>query len=272
MTWDNLISRGIWTIIQPSNFLLILLIAGYFLSRYAHKNSKLNKFAIKIIPLSLIILFLAGFTNLSAWLLWPLEGRFEEYTNKINQDPYSGIIVLSGSEKASISTYSQQATFNHGAERLIESAALARKFPTLPIIHSGGGRKYPDELSENDVARIFFEQAAIDLSRIRFDDKAYNTHTNATMSRDLIRGNENEKWLLVTSAFHMPRSVGAFRNAGINIQPYPVDYKTTLKFGDIFSIDFSKNLFTFDLAIHEYIGLLAYYITGRSSDLYPDVE
>lgn len=272
MAWDNIISRGIWTIIQPSNLLFIMLIVGYFLSRYAHKNSKLNKLAFKIIPLSLTILFFAGFTNLSAWILWPLEGRFHEYTNKINQGPYSGIIVLAGSEKASISTYSDQAALNHGAERLIEAAALARKFPTLPIIHSGGIRNDPDEFSENDVARIFFKQAAIDLSRIRFDGKSYNTHTNATMSRELIRQSENKKWLLVTSAFHMPRSVGAFREAGINIQPYPVDYKTTLKFGDIFSIDFSGNLFTFDLAIHEYIGLFAYYITGRSSSLYPDVE
>jgi uncharacterized SAM-binding protein YcdF (DUF218 family) len=272
VAWDNILSRGIWVLIQPSNFLFMMLIIGYLFSKYAHKNSKYNKFAKKIISLSLIILCFAGFTNLSAWLLWPIEGRFEQYTNETDNGPYSGIIVLSGSEKSAISTSVNQATLNHGGERLIETAALARKLPILPIIYTGGGRAEPDELSENDVAKMFFRQAAIDFSRIKFDDKAYNTHTNATMTKKLIRPDENNKWLLITSAFHMPRSVGAFREAAINIQPYPVDYKTTLKYAGIFSIDFSKNLRNFDLVIHEYIGLLAYYITGRSSALFPGVE
>jgi len=249
-----------------------MVIIGYFIRKYAHKNSKLNKFAKKIITVSLIILYLAGFTNLSAWLLWPLESRFSEYTNMVHQGPYSGIIVLGGSEETSISTYSNQATLNHAGERLIETAALSLKFPALPIIHSGGGRDRADELSESEVARIFFEKADINLARIRFENKSYNTHSNARESKKLIRADEREKWLLVTSAFHMPRSVGAFREAGINIHPYPVDYKTTLKYGGIFSISFSQNLLAFDLAIHEYFGLLAYYITGRSSDLYPSVE
>ena len=218
------------------------------------------------------VLFFIGFTNLSSWALWPLEGRFDQYRNDLSQGPYAGIIVLGGSERLSISTSSGQATLNHGSERLITAAQLAKMFPSLPIIHSGGTKPAKDILSENDVAELFFTGADIDIMRIRFDDKSYNTHTNALESKVLIKPGEKEKWLLVTSAYHMPRSVGAFKKADINFQPYPVDYKSTLKYQGFFQAEFSKNLSRFDLAIHEYIGLVSYYLTNRSIALFPSPE
>jgi len=249
-----------------------MLLVGLLLYKLSHKKSAYKILARRMIKTSMSVLFIIGFTNISDWALWPLESRLDDFRNKTAEAPYSGIIVLGGSENLTESTASGQATLNHGAERLIETAALARKFPSLPIIHSGGTRFAEDQLSENDVAKLFFDQAGINLSRIRFDDKAYNTHTNATESKKLIKTDETGTWLLVTSAFHMPRSVGAFQQAGINFQSYPVDYKTTLKYDGIFDIGFSKNLTRFDLAIHEYVGLLAYYITDRSSSLYPEME
>ncbi len=256
-----------WLIIQPSNFLFLLLIIGLLLIIFG-KKPKLGK---KIILSTLIFLFFVGFSNIGSWLLFPLEGRFSIYTNQTTLGPYQGIIVLSGSEQYDISTAHNQVSLNHGADRLIAAAALSKKFPTLPVIHSGSGPKSIDQWSETDVAKKFFEDMGLDLSKIRFDDKAYNTHTNAINSKKLIKDSENDPWLLVTSAFHMPRSVGAFRNAGVKIQPYPVDYKTTLKYQGFFKLNVAKNLFLFDLAIHEYIGLVSYYCTDRSSELFPAV-
>ncbi len=269
MAWDNIISRGIWTVIQPSNFLLLMLILSFILVHLCHKNSKTKNIAGKIRIACLTALALAGFTNIPTWLLWPIEERFYEYTNQSSNTPYSGIIVLAGSEKTSVSTAVDQPTMSDASERLTETAMLARKYPTLPIIHSGGGRKSENEWSENDVAERFFKDAGVDVNRIRFERNSYNTHTNAIESGKLIKANENEKWLLVTSAFHMPRSVGAFRKAGVPIQPYPVGYLTTLKYQGIFNFEVSENLVRLDWAIHEYIGLFAYYTTGRSSSFFP---
>lgn len=270
MAWDNLISRTVWLLIQPGNFLYIMLLTGLLLTAYTTAKSKYYSLGRRLIIFSMALFFLIGFTNLSRWALWPLEARFDQYRNKIDDVPLAGIIVLGGAEKLSESTASQQATLNHGAERLIETAALARRYPNLPIIQSGGTRRDQDSLSENDVAEIFFTQAGIDISRIRFERHSYNTHSNANESKALIRPNETEKWILVTSAFHMPRSVGAFKRANVNFQPYPVDYKTTLKYEGFFNIGFAENLRLFDLAIHEYVGLVAYYVTDRSSGLFPE--
>lgn len=271
MAWDNIISRSVWLILQPSNFLILSLLIGFVVTRIAHEKSRARRTAVKIVAFSIFFLAVSGLTNLSSWLLWPLEKRFETFTNNTEIGPYSGIIVLAGSERTSISTASNQATFNNASERLTETAKLARLYPDLPIIHSGGGRKDESEWSENDVARHFFQDANIDLARIRFEGRSYNTHSNAIESAKLINPSENNNWLLVTSAFHMPRSVGAFQEAGINIQPYPAGYLTTLTYQGIFNFDVSANLARLDWAIHEYIGLLAYYFTGRSSNLFPNI-
>lgn len=265
MAWDNIISRGVWLFIQPSNFLFIILIFG-FISLLFFGKVKTGK---NIILVSLTIMFFAGFTNLSKWLLFPLEERFSQYTNQTDKTPYEGIIILGGSEKITISTAQSQPTFNQHSERVMAAVSLSRMFPALPVIHSGGTRRSPEEWSENDVAEKFFYQMGMDLSKIRFENKSYNTHSNALESKKLFAANETGTWLLVTSAFHMPRAVGTFSHAAINIQPYPVDYKTSLKYQGLFSLNFAENMTLFDLAIHEYIGLISYYVTDRSNSLFP---
>lgn len=119
------------------------------------------------------------------------------------------------------------------------------------------------------MVKMFFKNAGIDLLKIRFDKNSYNTHSNAIESRALIKEGERENWLLVTSAFYMPRSVGTPQHAGINVQPYPVDYRTNLKYDGFFKLQFSENFKRFDMAIHEYIGLFAYFIIDRLNKNFP---
>lgn len=272
MAWDNIISRGSWLIFQPSNFLIILLIFSALAIVFFDNNSLSRKIATKINLATLLIISVISFTNFSSWIMWPLEARFSQYKSISIEQNYSGIIVLAGSERTTISTYVNQATFSNAGERLYQTVNVAKKFPNLPIIHTGGGRKNNKEWSENDVAKRFFEVNDINLARIRFDDKSYNTYTNAIESQKLFHASENKKWLLVTSAFHMPRAVGAFQKVGVKIHPYPVDYRTPLRYNSFFRLSMSENFRIFDLAVHEYLGLIAYYITGRSQSLFPTIE
>ncbi len=263
MAWDNLISRTVWMLLQPSNLIFIFILAGIILIWRRRQKTGLS-----ILTVCITLYALVMFGPLTDWLMIPLEKRFSIYTNDVNHGPYSGIIVLAGAERLDYSTRSNQVVLNGAAERLIEAAKLARAFPELPIIYCGGGR-IGHMLTEVDIARKFFTEAGIDLSRIRFDDKSYNTYTNAIEGKKLIKEHEAEKWLLVTSAFHMPRSVGAYRTAGINIQPYPVDYRTELSTSVLRKPNAGRNFYQLDYAIHEWVGLLAYYISGHNNELYP---
>ncbi|VAX07448.1 Putative membrane protein [hydrothermal vent metagenome] len=263
MAWDDLISKIIWLLLQPSNLFLILFLIGLILVWRNHRRSGLSFLTVCAIFYSMVM-----FGPLTSWLMAPLEKRFSSYTNHISDAPYSGIIILAGAERLKLSTTHNQVTLSGAAERLIEAAKLARQFPDLSIVYSGGGQ-IKNMLSESEIARKYFIEAGIDLSRIRFEDQSYNTYTNALETKKHIQHHETDKWLLVTSAFHMPRAVGAYRSAQINIQPYPVDYRTYLKASLINKPDAGQSLYQLDFAVHEWVGLLAYYMSGRNEEFFP---
>ncbi len=263
MAWDNIVSRIIWMLIQPSNLIFILMLVSLILIWKGRRKMGLPVLTVCVAFYSLVM-----FGPLTSWLLVPLEKRFSVYTNDITHGPYSGIIILAGAERIRNSSYHNQVILNGGAERLIEAAKLARLFPDLPIIFCGGGR-IEGMMTEGEIAQKFFIEAGIDLNRVRFDDISYNTYTNAIEAKKLIEKDETDTWLLVTSAFHMPRAVGSYRNAGITIQPYPVDYRTELSPSLSSKPNAGRNFYELDFAVHEWVGLLTYYISGRNDILYP---
>ena len=263
MGWDNVISRTFWLVIQPSNLLGFLLLLGIILVWTGRRTSGMTTL------LSCFIFYLlVMFGPLTEALLVPLEERFSRYSNVHDNGPYSGIIVLGGAEQLTPSTFHDQVTLSGAGERLIEAAKLARLFPHLPLIYCGGGQS-DGMISEAAIARKFFREAGIDLNRIRFDTVSYNTYGNAQEAKKIITPSETGKWLLVTSAFHMPRAVGAFRSAQINIQPYPVDYRTDLIIDFLHKPNTGEGLYELDYAVHEWVGLLGYYLRGYHEDLFP---
>jgi uncharacterized SAM-binding protein YcdF (DUF218 family) len=80
----------------------------------------------------------------------------------------------------------------------------------------------------------------------------------------------DERWILVTSAAHMPRAIAVFRAAGFPIEAYPVDYQTRGR-DDVIGLNtsFPEGLEMTDQAIHEWAGLVIYRLAGRTSKLFP---
>ena len=97
-----------------------------------------------------------------------------------------------------------------------------------------------------------------------------NTLENAILSKDLARPQPGERWLLVTSAYHMPRAIGIFRKAGFDVEPYPVDWRTSGS-GDALRPfpTVGDGLRRTDTAVREWVGLLVYWLMGMSSSLFP---
>jgi uncharacterized SAM-binding protein YcdF (DUF218 family) len=100
--------------------------------------------------------------------------------------------------------------------------------------------------------------------------RSRNTQENAEFSKALAAPKSGERWLLVTSAYHMPRSVGVFRKAGFAVEPYPVDWRVggpadRWRFRT-FAIDGLANL---DAGTREWMGLVAYRISGKTSEFFP---
>jgi uncharacterized SAM-binding protein YcdF (DUF218 family) len=212
-------------------------------------------------------LLLMGFTPLGDMLAAPLESRFHEAPRDLPAPP-DGIIVLGGAADAELSAERNWPSLSEAAERLTTPIALMRKYPQARLIFSGGSAA-PPGFPEIEVAKQFWSDAGVDESRVIFEGRSRNTVENAVFTRELVQPKAGERWLLVTSAMHMPRAIGVFRKAGFPVIAFPVDYRTHR---DIWRLEFPGALRALSLvesAAHEWAGLLAYWLTGKTDALFP---
>jgi uncharacterized SAM-binding protein YcdF (DUF218 family) len=197
-------------------------------------------------------------------LIHGLEQRYPASPSLLQVD---GVIILSGGELPARSRYWKQSQMNGSAERLIFGASLARQFPEAKIVFSGGSARLRDQLGdgpvEGHVARDLLLGLGVSSNRLVIEDRARNTYENAIFLYDLVKPKPDETWVLVTSAFHMSRSMRSFKRAGwSNVSAYPVDYQTGA-FSDGIGWGISGHLTMLNVALKEQIGLLVYDLTGR---------
>ena len=258
------LSKTIGIMLLPANFLIGIGLLGAMLLM-----TRLGRFGRKLLIASVVLLAICGFSPLGDFLLYPLEARFPPW------DPArgapDGIIVLGGAIDADLSASHGKAVFTRAADRVVEAAALARQYPKARIIYSGGSANLIDaDAREADYAADIFERLGVARDRLTMERRSRNTKENAEFSKLLAAPKSGERWLLLTSAFHMPRSVGVFRKAGFAVEPYPVDWRAAGS-GDLlaFSPFALDGLQRTEIAVREYLGLVSYWIAGRTSELFP---
>jgi len=253
-------SKIVWALIAPETLLLFLLIlsAGLLWTRYDKRGRVLISSTVCIITLVSIL-------PISSWILRPLEDRFP--IPKELPDRVDGIIVLAGAENISVTAARGQPSLHEGGERLTTFVWLAHVYPNATLLFSGGsGSLTEQKYKPADTARKIFNQIGLDSERVQFELDSKNTAENALKSYELIQPSHDQYWILVTSAFHMPRSVGLFRKTGWNVIPYPVDFQTNKS--SSLKIDL-REIGRFSQGIREWLGLIAYRSMGRTSTLFP---
>jgi len=258
------ISKILWALLQPSMLLLILLISGALLlgTRYQRAGKRL-------VIAGALLLLIGGLLPLSTWLILPLEDRFAR--PQLAGTSVDGIVVLGGVEDSRVATGRGVHALNEAAERLTEAAALARRYPNAKIVFTGGAIEILTAPTIGaDAAGRVLEDIGLGGDRLLLERKARTTWENAVYAKALANPKPGERWLLVTSAWHMPRSMGAFRNAGFEVEPWPVDYRTA---GARDAVRFFESpiegMRRLEFVLREWIGLVAYRMTGRSGALFP---
>jgi len=258
-------SKIFWFCVQPSGALLILLFAGTALLWTRHQKA-----ARALILASAGLLLVGGVLPLGTWIILPLEERFARAD--LSKGDVDGIIVLGGAEDSRVATGRHVHALNESAERITEAAALARDYPKAKIVYSGGASEIlRGPTIGADAAAITLRDLIADGGdRLLLERKARNTWENAVYTKALVKPKPGERWLLVTSAWHMPRAMGAFRKAGFPVEPWPVDYRTAGPGDAVRLFDApSEGLRRLEAALHEWIGLVAYRVLGRSDELLP---
>jgi uncharacterized SAM-binding protein YcdF (DUF218 family) len=249
---------------QPSNLIVSIGLAGLVLTR-----TRFARAGWRLAVASLVLIAMIGFLPLGKVLSLPLENRFPRW-DAAGAAP-TGIIVLGGAINAHKLATRGEVGINEAAERVVAVPALAKRYPAARIIYSGGDAGlFVHNGSEADVVTDLFESLGVPASRLILEGRSRNTAENAIYSKALAQPKPGERWLLVTSALHMPRAIGAFRQAGFTVEAYPVDYQTN-GWRDVLGVvgSISGGLGSTDIALHEWIGLIAYRITGKTSELLP---
>jgi len=257
-------SKILWLIFSPSNFLFFLAALGLYFLLFG----KMRLARILLTP-SLAILLIIGLFPIGDRLTELLERQFPAWQE--DGRPVDGVVVLGGGVNVWSSAAWNALVLNSAGNRLVAMADLARRYPSAKIVFTGGyGSLFGKELSEADEIEQHVLELGIAPGRIVFERASRNTRENAVFTKDMIQTQRNERWLLVTSAMHMPRSMGLFRKAGWSMEAYPVGWNSAPGFDQsILSTEVSAHIRSFDMAIRECIGLLAARLTGQSDAILP---
>jgi uncharacterized SAM-binding protein YcdF (DUF218 family) len=263
------LAKAVWFVLQPST--LIALLIGYGAILIWTGWARWGR---RFVSIGAILLLVVGLSPLGNALTVPLENRFPGADLDEAPAP-TGIIILGGAEDRLVGTARKAPTLNEAGERLLEGAILAHRFPDAKVAFSGGdaGILYKSD-SEAEGAAALLTQLGIDRDRLILESDARDTYENAVyLKKELEAKGEldlTKRWLLITSAYHMPRSMGAFRQAGFYVEPWPVDYRTRGKADLTRPFDkVSEGLRRVDTAMREWVGLFAYWLTGRTDALFP---
>jgi uncharacterized SAM-binding protein YcdF (DUF218 family) len=255
------LSKLFWWVVNPGNVMLGLLCLGVIALLVGWR-----RWGVRLVTVATVLALLVTVLPIGAWLLEPLENRFPVPDLPARVD---GIVVLGGSINPVLSAARHQPILTDSAERLTEFVALARRYPAAKLVFTGGSASVVDTVDrEADYARTVFEQVGLDVSRITFERDSRNTYENAVMSKAAVDPQPGETWLLVTSAYHMPRAVGCFRAQDWQVIGYPVDYGTAPD-GNPASFSLLAGLDGVHWALREWIGLGFYWLAGRTDRFLP---
>jgi uncharacterized SAM-binding protein YcdF (DUF218 family) len=261
------VSKAMEIALTPSSFLVacVLLGGGLTRTRWARAGRRLTL-------AGAVLLAAFGLSPAANWLAFPLEQRFPAW--EAAGAPPVGAVVLGGAVDPSFHVRGVSSLLNGAAERVTSVVALARRYPEMRFILAGGNaRLLPnDEPTEAAMMAAVLVALGVPPERLIVEERSRTTAENATFAKAtataaaLPRG----RWLLLTSALHMPRAMASFRHAGFAIEPYPVDFRTRGP-GDLLRPfrSAAEGLKLTDSAVHEWLGLIGYRLTGRSGALLP---
>ena len=252
------LSKILWLIVNPFNIFILITLFTMFLYFINSRRLSLIIYLINFIFIALI-----SFLPIGSYLTYIIEKEF--HTNTKIPERVDGILILGGATNPLLFKEFDQISLNGSAERLVESVMIIRKFEKAKVIFSGGsGIVNRSDLGHSQVAKLFYKKMGVDINKIFFEDKSRNTHENIIYSKKIAKPKKNENWLLITSAFHMKRALLIAEKNNWKFIPYAVDFKNIKEFKLTPNLNLLSNLNSFQSGLHEWLGLVSYYLMGRT--------
>ena len=244
---------------QPLAWMALLMLAAVLLAQHRPRASQ------RLGAAALAMLLVLGWEPLPDALIRHLEAQYPALPASTDLTAYAGVVVLGGAlEPAYVWTHPGQSALNDAAERMTEVLPLLRRRPALKVLFTGGeGELFGNGLPEARRAERFFSSQGIAPRQVLFESASRTTFENALLSKSVPGINPAQPWLLMTSAWHMPRAMATFRQNGWNVSAYPVDFRAGLDTPwTQYSMD--QGAKKWKLVLHEWLGLVAYRLSGKA--------
>ena len=260
-----ILSKTVAVLLRPSILICLIGVIGLVLMAMGVRWRRAGRM---LTVLSFTALVVLGLSPLGNVLTHALEVRFPKW--QPGSRAPDGIVVLGGALSPKMSRLHDEPVVGNDAGRILAIARLARAYPQARIVYSGGdGTLLAKDGAEADYVLPLLDTFGIARDRVVLEPRSRNTAENAAFSKDMVKPKPGERWLLVTSAQHMPRAIGSFRQAGFAVEAYPTDWHTELRYRYRPSLDIVGNLTRLDSAAAEWTGLMAYWLTGKTSAFFP---
>lgn len=260
------LSKILGVLTDPMLLITLALLSAWWLGR--GRRDPRGRAATGIVGVVACLLVAIAALPLADWVAAPLENRFP--TSPELPAHVDGVIVLGGATAPVIGASRGRPELTAAADRLFALLELTRLHPEARVVVTGGsGLLLEQELTEDVPTRAILREMGIPDDRVVVENRSRNTRENAVFSREALGGNIDGTWVLVTSAGHMPRSVGVFRRIGWSVIPYPVDYRTGGKAVHVPHLDLMGDMVVFSGALREWVGLVAYHLRGWTDAWFP---
>jgi len=264
------LSKILWFLADPGNLLLIALSLSAVLcfSGRGERVGRWPRLGRGLLALTAVFALTVSVLPVGKAMLLALEDRFPIV--RALPAKVDGVIVLGGVVNEVVTRSRGQISIGGGIGRLMEMASLAKQYPQAKLVFTGGsGKLLTQDIKEADVVGPLLESLGIRPGRVIFENRSRNTFENAVFGRRLVAPKPDETWVLITSAFHMPRAVGSFRKAGWRVTAYPVAYRFSAD--ESLGLDFSLGggISTLSTGLHEWLGLVFYRLTGKTDAFFP---
>lgn len=261
------LSKIFWSVAQPSSAIGLGFLVGMVL-----QATRWRRLGAWLVGLAAAAYMAIVWLPVGQLLLAPLENRFP--IEPRIEGPVAGVLMLDGPVDSQMSMARGQVAIHDGAERYLEFVRLMRRYGQARGIVTGGNPTLTrDSAGQAAHGRTLLENIGFDVARVAFETQARNTHENVTLSMPIADPGADGRWIVITSAYHMPRTMGVLAAQGWEAVAWPVDYKSEGEAGRLFfTTSASEAMGLVDLAAKEWIGLVAYYVSGRTETLFPAPE
>lgn len=258
-------SKIFWIIAQPLNFLAGLSFIALLLYFMLYKKA-----AMYLMLFVSIIFVLIGATPIAGLSLQKLENWYPRPHHTQLPDKIDGIIVLGGMLDAQTSASRDYPIYNANANRFIDFLILHKKYPDAKAVITGGqGALFQADTTPNSFLRQTLQNLGYSPDEFIFEDMSKNTYENMVESKNLIKPKQGESWILVTSAFHMPRAVAVFCSNGWPVIPYPAGHHTSKRKSGSLSLGVLDQFYKLHIALREGIGIVAYRLFDKTFITFP---